>query len=171
MSEGISSQLTRACWARSRGGELRGLLARAVASPMSWQGIAWTTAGVQSVFSVCADSLITRLEGRERPVPWDGIYELRLWAVRGRPDGVPASELRWLNGSGSAGITVYAGPSAVPQGVEAAECWVRPNSYLEHGAEPPFQPSTVMTSLEVFTVEPQFGNTVFSDELMTGSWD
>ena len=77
-------------------------------------------------------------------------------------DGVLAHELRWLNGSGTAEIVVGASREGLPGG---SDCWVRDNSYLQHGEK-----GDVMDSIEVFTVEETYGNTVFTDELMTGRW-
>jgi len=101
----------------------------------------------------------------------EGIGAREILDSRGNPtvevevlleDGVLAHELRWLNGSGAAEIVVGASREGLPGG---SDCWVRDNSYLQHGEK-----GDVMTSIEVFTVEETYGNTVFADELMTGRW-
>ncbi|RAX24204.1 MULTISPECIES: hypothetical protein [Actinomyces] len=139
------------------------------------QGIAYTTSGAMSVHTATPE-LTTRLDGRDQPIPLDSVYELRLWAViDGRADdGLLAHELRWLNGSGTAEIRV-GGQELLSAngdaGWQTTRCWTRSNSYLQHGATAPFdEPSKAMTSVEVFTEEPTYGNTVFVDEIMTGRW-
>ena len=107
--------------------------------------------------------------------------------------GVLAREIRWLNGSGCAEIVVERlreGEEHDPTVPEKAEddgtnkdngaktlrqgCWCRVNEYLQHGAdissEEKLDETDIMRSIEVFVVEPEFGNTVFADELMSGRW-
>ncbi len=107
--------------------------------------------------------------------------------------GVLAREIRWLNGSGCAEIVVERlregeeheatvreraeddgtnkdnGAKPIPQ-----RCWCRENKYLQHGADisgkEKLDETDIMRSVEVFVEEPEFGNTVFADELMTGRW-
>ena len=126
------------------------------------RGIAYTTAGARALRSAC-DGVLRATDGE---VPCETVYELRLWSViakdGGGGDGVLARELRWLNGSGAAEIVVGASREGLPGG---SDCWVRDNSYLQHGEK-----GDVMDSIEVFTVEETYGNTVFTDELMTGRW-
>lgn len=160
--------LAKGFWTSSAVGDLTEVLARAAGSGMEWQGIAYTTAGAKSVFAVTGSALTTRLEGKDQEIPLGTVYELRLWAVGARPDGVMARELRWLNGAGSAEVTVR---TDAPVGGEADACWVRDNAYLQHGARAPFKDADTMTSVEIFTTEPEYGNTVFADELMTGRWN
>ncbi|SDN85791.1 hypothetical protein SAMN05216355_1198 [Actinomyces ruminicola] len=140
------------------------------------QGIAYTTSGALLVREA-APELTTRLEGQDRPIALDSVYELRLWAVIGgtAPNGLLAHELRWLNGSGTTEIRIgnrEALPADGAEGWQTTSCWTRSNSYLQHRATPPFDdPSKVMTSVEVFAREPAYGNTVFVDEIMTGEWN
>ncbi|WP_147680631.1 hypothetical protein [Actinomyces ruminicola] len=139
------------------------------------QGIAYTTSGAMSVRAATPE-LTTRLDGRDQPIALDSVYELRLWAVIGgrAGDGLLAHELRWLSGSGTAEIRVgnrEALPADGAEGWQTTSCWTRSNSYLQHGATAPFDdPSKAMTSVEIFTQEPAYGNTVFADEIMTGRW-
>lgn len=107
--------------------------------------------------------------------------------------GVLAREIRWLNGSGCAEIVVERlreGEEHDPTVPEKAEddgtnkdngaktlrqrCWYRVNEYLQHGADisdkDKLDETDIMRSVEVFVEEPEFGNTVFADELMTGRW-
>ena len=107
--------------------------------------------------------------------------------------GVLAREIRWLNGSGCAEIVVERlreGEEHDPTVPEKAEddrtnkdngakpipqrCWYRVNEYLQHGADisgkEKLDETDIMRSVEVFVEEPEFGNTVFADELMTGRW-
>ncbi len=107
--------------------------------------------------------------------------------------GVLAREIRWLNGSGCAEIVVERlregqeheatvckkakddgrnkdnGAKPIPQ-----RCWYRVNEYLQHGADisgkEKLDETDIMRSVEVFVEEPEFGNTVFTDELMSGRW-
>ena len=108
-------------------------------------------------------------------------------------NGVLAREIRWLNGSGCAEIVVERlreGEEHDPTVPEKAEddgtnkdngakpipqrCWYRVNEYLQHGADisgkKELDETDIMRSIEVFVVEPEFGNTVFADELMSGRW-
>ena len=107
--------------------------------------------------------------------------------------GVLAREIRWLNGSGCAEIVVERlreGEEHDPTVRERAEddgtnkdngakpipqrCWYRVNEYLQHGADisgkEKLDETDIMRSVEVFVEEPEFGNTVFADELMSGRW-
>lgn len=107
--------------------------------------------------------------------------------------GVLAREIRWLNGSGCAEIVVERlreGEEHDPTVREKAEddgtnkdngakpipqrCWYRVNEYLQHGADisgkEKLDETDIMRSVEVFVEEPEFGNTVFADELMSGRW-
>lgn len=108
-------------------------------------------------------------------------------------NGVLAREIRWLNGSGCAEIVVERlreGEKHDPTVREKAEddgtnkdngaktlrqgCWCRENKYLQHGADisgkDKLDETDIMRSIEVFVEEPEFGNTVFADELMSGRW-
>lgn len=132
-------------------------------------GLAYTTTGAYSVRRAGPSGVFTVMEqdgqagSREHMIDLDTVFELRLWRVipDEADDGVLAHELRWLNDSGAAEIVVGS-RVAVPEG---RDCWVRRNSYLQHGNK-----GDIMTGIEVFTVEDRFGNTVFADELMTGRW-
>lgn len=169
MTESTTAKpLTEGFWTSAPVGDLTEVLQRAAGSEMEWQGVAYTTAGAKSVFVVTGSALTTRLNGKEQEIPLDTVYELRLWVVGALPDDVTARELRWLNGSGSAEVTVS---TDVPANGDASHCWVRDNAYLQHGAKAPFKNADTMTSVEVFTAEPEYGNTVFTDELMTGRWN
>ena len=83
-----------------------------------------------------------------------------------------AHELRWLNGTGSAEVTLRGADDDDRAGApEEERCWYRPNDYLQHSAdETDARNMPIMTSVEVFT-EADYGNTVFVDELMTGKWN
>ena len=159
------------------GTELQRVLERAEDLGGEMNGVAYTTSGAYSVRRAGASGLTTLIEkdgqtgSREEEIDLDTVFELRLWRVMGKKtdggnvageDGVLAHELRWLNGSGAAEIVVDASREGLPGG---SDCWVRDNSYLQHGEK-----GEVMDSIEVFTVEETYGNTVFADELMTGRW-
>ena len=160
------------------GAELQRVLERAEDLGGEMNGVAYTTSGAYSVRRAGASGLTTLIEkdgqagSREQEIDLDTVYELRLLRVMDKKtddggnvageDGVLAHELRWLNGSGAAEIVVDASREGLPGG---SDCWVRDNSYLQHGEK-----GDVMTSIEVFTVEETYGNTVFTDELMTGRW-
>lgn len=179
-------RLQRGCWSSAEVGGLAQVLERARAGGDGWQGIAYTTAGAQALQSV-TDGVLRSTNGQA--VPEERVYELRLWRVDRAlsEEGLLARELRWVNGSGSAEITVRgstdsdegangaAGPVRDAAGREPAEtveqhCWYRHNAYLQHGARPPFnRREDTMTSIEVF-IDVDYGNTVFADELMTGRW-
>ena len=158
--------------------ELQRVLERAEDLGGEMNGVAYTTSGAYSVRRAGASGLTTLIEkdgqagSREEEIDLDTVFELRLWRVMGKKtdgggnvageDGVLAHELRWLNGSGAAEIVVGASREGLPGG---SDCWIRDNSYLQHGEK-----DEVMDSIEVFTVEETYGNTVFADELMTGRW-
>lgn len=145
---------------------LSDVLTRVTGPASQWQGIAYTTAGARSVRAASAGSLMTRLDGADHEVPTDTVYELRLWAVGQQTlDGANARELRWLNGSGSAEISVHGCVSGADQ-----NCWFRVNSYLQHSDVRDLDKKPKMTSVEVFVQEESYGNVVFADELMTGRW-
>ena len=136
------------------------------------RGIAYTTAGARALRSAC-DGVLRATDGE---VPCETVYELRLWSViaqgGGGGDGVLAHELRWLNGAGSADVTLRGIDDDDRAGApEKERCWYRPNDYLQHsGDETDARNMPIMTSVEVFT-EAEYGNTVFVDELMTGKWN
>lgn len=157
--------LKKAMWSCSSDGNgtLDGLLAK-VASVGSLAGVAYTTARARAITSV-SDG---RLRASDGAVEEGTVYEVRIWKTCPPPDGpVLAHEWRWLNGSGSAEITVWTMEEGKSEG---ESCWYRKNAYLQLGASEPFdKPGDTMTSIEVFT-EAEYGNTVFTDELMTGEW-
>ncbi len=135
---------------------------RAVASADSVAGIAYTTAGARAITSVAGG----RLHSSEGDVELATVYEMRLWMTSVTHNSeILAREWRWVNGSGSAEITVRKTSNTQE---DATPCWYRNNAYLQHGATLPGNPLT-MTSIEVFT-EQEYGNTVFVDEVMTGKW-
>ncbi|RLP08360.1 hypothetical protein [Propionibacterium australiense] len=141
-------------------------LARLTGAASQWQGIAYTTAGARSVRAASAGALMTRLDGADHEVPLGTVYELRLWAVGAQAlCGASARELRWLNGAGSAEISVREHAPAADQ-----NCWYRANSYLQHSDIADLDKKPRMTSVEVFVQEDDYGNVVFADELMTGEW-
>lgn len=157
------------------GAELQRVLERAEELGGEMNGVAYTTSGAYSVRRARSCGLTTLIEkdgesgSREQEIDLDTVYELRLWRVMDKKtddgageDGLLAHELRWLNGSGAAEIVVGASREGLLGG---SDCWVRDNSYLQHGEK-----GDVMTGIEVFTVEKTYGNTVFTDELMTGRW-
>ena len=155
-------RLRRGRWTVRDAGDLKQVIARAAESETEWQGIAYTTAGARALRSISEGALLGT-DGEQ--VQHNTVYELRLWSVieeGGEADDVLAHELRWLNGSGAAEIVVGASREGLLGG---SDCWVRDNSYLQHGEK-----GDVMDSIEVFTVEETYGNTVFADELMTGRW-
>lgn len=155
---------------RPGGAELQRVLERAEGLKGEVNGVAYTTSGAYSVRRARSCGLTTLIEkdgasgSREQKIDLDTVYELRLWRVMDKKtdDGLLAHELRWLNGSGAAEIVVGASREGLLGG---SDCWVRDNSYLQHGEK-----GDVMTGIEVFTVEKTYGNTVFTDELMTGRW-
>ena len=140
-------------------------------------GVAYTTSGAYSVRRAGASGLTTpdregwpgRFPGagdrpghglRAAPVAGDGQEDRRR---RQRSLARTASWPMSCGGStavGPAEIMVGESCESVPGG---SDCWVRENSYLQHGEK-----GEVMDSIEVFTVEETYGNTVFTDELMTG---
>lgn len=145
---------------------LSDVLARLTGPASQWQGVAYTTAGARSVRAASSGSLTTRLDGADHEVPSGTVYELRLWAVGQQAlDGAKARELRWLNGSGSAEISVHEGAAGVGQG-----CWFRTSCYLQHSDVGDLDKKPRMRSVEVFVQEESYGNVVFADELMTGRW-
>ena len=152
------------------GAELQRVLERAEGQKGEVNGVAYTTSGAYSVRRAGSSGLTTLIEkdgasgSREQEIDLDTVYELRLWRVMDKraDDGLLAHELRWLNGTGAAEIEVGASASDVPGG---SKCWIRENSYLQHGEK-----GDVVTGIEVFTVEKTYGNTVFTDELLTGRW-
>ena len=165
-------RLRRGRWTVRDAGDLQRVIARAAESEAQWQGIAYTTTGARALRSISEGTLLGT-DGEQ--VQHDTVYELRLWSViakGGEGDDVLAHELRWLNGTGSADVTLRGiddgGRDDAP---EKERCWYRPNDYLQHsGDETDARNMPIMTSVEVFT-EAEYGNTVFVDELMTGKWN
>ena len=150
---------------------MKQVIARAAKSEAQWQGIAYTTAGARALRSISEKELCST---DSEQIQHNTVYELRLWSViakGGEDDDVLAHEIRWLNGTGSADVTLR----GVDDGdwADAPEeelCWYRPNDYLQHSANKTDECKIpIMTSVEVFT-EVDYGNTVFVDELMTGEW-
>ena len=165
-------RLRRGRWTVRDAGDLQRVIARAAESEAQWQGIAYTTAGARALRSISEGALLGT-DGEQ--VRHDTVYELRLWSViakGGEGDDVLAHELRWLNGTGSADVTLRGaddgGRADTP---EEERCWYRHNDYLQHsGDETDARKMPIMTSVEVFA-EADYGNTVFVDELMTGEWN
>ena len=155
-------------WTVRDAGDLQRVIARAAESEAQWQGIAYTTAGARALRSISEGALLGT-DGEQ--VQHDTVYELRLWSViakGGEGDDVLAHELRWLNGTGSAEVTLR---GADDGGREEERCWYRHNDYLQHsGDETDARKMPIMTSVEVFA-EADYGNTAFVDELMTGEWN
>jgi len=136
------------------------------------RGIAYTTAGARALRSI-SEGALCGTDGEQ--VQHNTVYELRLWSViakGGEGDDVLAHELRWLNGTGSAEVTLRgADDDDQASAPEEERCWYRPNDYLQHSADKAdARNMPIMTSVEVFT-EADYGNTVFVDELMTGKWN
>ena len=136
------------------------------------RGIAYTTAGARALRSI-SEGALCGTDGEQ--VQHNTVYELRLWSViakGGEGDDVLAHELRWLNGTGSAEVTLRGADDDDQAGApEEERCWYRPNDYLQHSADKAdARNMPIMTSVEVFT-EADYGNTVFVDELMTGEWN
>ena len=159
-------------WTVRDAGDLQRVIARAAEAEAQWQGIAYTTAGARALRSISEGALLGT-DGEQ--VQHDTVYELRLWSViakGGEGDDVLAHELRWLNGTGSAEVTLRgADGGGRADAPEEERCWYRPNDYLQHSAdETDARNMPIMTSVEVFT-EADYGNTVFVDELMTGEWN
>ncbi|WP_136314194.1 hypothetical protein [Actinomyces procaprae] len=157
-------------------GTLASVLAEATTG--RWQGVAYTTAGACALREIYGEAGTARLRNTDgKEVDPDTVYELRLWSVETSSDeSLLARELRWLNGTGGVEVTVRRKAEAVDGGKAAAgesdrPCWYRHNSYLQHGASAPYKGSDAMTSIEVFTEEAAYGNTVFVDEIMTGRWN
>ena len=165
-------RLRKGRWTVCDAGDLKRVIARAAESEAQWQGIAYTTAGARALRSISEGALCST-DGKQ--VQHNTVYELRLWSVieeGGEADDVLAHELRWLNGAGSADVTLRGINDDDRAGApEKERCWYRPNDYLQHsGAETDARNMPIMTSVEVFT-EAEYGNTVFVDELMTGRWN
>ena len=136
------------------------------------RGIAYTTAGARALRSI-SEGALCGTDGEQGQ--HNTVYELRLWSViakGGEGDDVLAHELRWLNGTGAAEVTLRGADDDDRAGApEEERCWYRPNDYLQHSAdETDARNMPIMTSVEVFT-EADYGNTVFVDELMTGEWN
>lgn len=149
-----------------------------------WNGLVYTTAGAFRVAALSESGMPVLIGG---DFARETVYEIRLWAIPPKESGVLARELRWLNGSGGAEITVHSS-SADTKGAArdedgAAEtastrCWYRRNAYLQHvssGSQPSSDNGDTskipsMSSIEVFREEEEFGNVTFIDELMTGRW-
>ena len=165
-------RLRRGRWTVRDAGDLKQVIARAAESETEWQGIAYTTAGARALRSISEGALLGT-DGEQ--VRHDTVYELRLWSViakGGEDDDVLAHELRWLNGTGSADVTLRgADDGGRADAPEEERCWYRHNDYLQHSAdETDARNMPIMTSVEIFT-EADYGNTVFVDELMTGEWN
>ena len=165
-------RLRRGRWTARDAGDLQRVIARAAESEAQWQGTAYTTTGARALRSISEGALLST-DGEQ--VQHETVYELRLWSViakGGEGDDVLAHELRWLNGTGSAEVTLRgADGGGRADAPEEERCWYRPNDYLQHSAdETDARKMPIMTSVEVFT-EADYGNTVFVDELMTGEWN
>ena len=165
-------RLRRGRWTVRDAGDLKQVIARAAESETQWQGIAYTTAGARALRSISEGALLGT-DGEQ--IQHNTVYELRLWSViakGGEGDDVLAHELRWLNGTGSADVTLRgADGGGRADAPEKERCWYRYNDYLQHSAdETDARNMPIMTSVEVFT-EAEYGNTVFVDELMTGKWN
>ena len=168
----FSRRLEEGRWTVRDAGDLQRVIARAAEAEAQWQGIAYTTAGARALRSISEGALLGT-DGEQ--VQHDTVYELRLWSViakGGEGDDVLAHELRWLNGTGSADVTLRgADGGSRADAPEEERCWYRPNDYLQHSAdETDARNMPIMTSVEVFT-EADYGNTVFVDELVTGEWN
>ena len=165
-------RLRRGRWTARDAGDLQRVIARAAESEAQWQGIAYTTTGARALRSISEGALLST-DGEQ--VQHDTVYELRLWSViakGGEGDDVLAHELRWLNGTGSADVTLRgADDGGRANAPEEERCWYRHNDYLQHsGDETDARKMPIMTSVEVFA-EADYGNTAFVDELMTGEWN
>ena len=164
-------RLRRGRWTVRDAGDLQRVIARAVESEAQWQGIAYTTAGARALRSI-SEGALCGTDGEQ--VQHNTVYELRLWSViakGGEGDDVLAHELRWLNGTGSAEVTLRGADDGRANIPEEERCWYQPNGYLQHsGNETDARKMPIMRSIEIFT-EADYGNTVFVDELMTGEWN
>ena len=152
--------------------DLGAALGRAGRLGANVRGIAYTTAGARALRSI-SEGALCGTDGEQ--VQHNTVYELRLWSViakGGEGDDVLAHELRWLNGTGSAEVTLRGADDDDQAGApEEERCWYRPNDYLQHSADKAdARNMPIMTSVEVFT-EAECGKTVFVDELMTGKWN
>lgn len=144
-----------------------------------WAGIAYTTAGAKAVNGLIVEGTETvglrPTEAGRDEINLETVYEARLWAVRdGASDGgAMADEVRWVNGSGAAHVSAWMSMAPdMPVPEDADECWLRVNEYLTHNSAGALslENAPKISAVEVFTIEPEFGNTVFTDELMTGRW-
>ena len=165
-------RLRRGRWTVRDAGDLQRVIARAAESQAQWQGIAYTTTGARALRSISEGALLGT-DGEQ--VQHDTVYELRLWSViakGGEGDDVLAHEIRWLNGTGSADVTLcWVDDNDQADVPKDEHFWYRHNDYLQHSANKTDECKIpIMTSVEIFT-EVDYGNTVFVDELMTGEWN
>lgn len=168
LSEGIWSETPAATAPTATVGQVLALL-DGEEREGPWVGLAETTTGSRALRRATAEAL-TDTAGES--VPLDTVYELRLWRPLDHAEsGLLAHELRWINGAGSAEIRVETAPAGQgPSGAVGEPCWWRHNAYLQHHSAERTGSAPTMTSLEVFTQESEYGNTVFADELLTGKW-
>ena len=129
-------RLRRGRWTVRDAGDLQRVITRAAESEAQWQGIAYTTAGARALRSISEGALCST-DGKQ--VQHNTVYELRLWSVieeGGEADDVLAHELRWLNGAGSADVTLRGIDDDDRAGApEKERCWYRPNDYLQHSGD------------------------------------
>lgn len=136
-----------------------------VAISPGWQGIAGTTSGPAAVR--LAEGPPWLISSSQQPVALDTVYELTLWQPATPPGGATTgSEWRWTAGTGRAAHLQVRQPSSGDGLVEGevTAVLVRDTTYLQHGS-----PTAPLAAIEIFVVEPVFGNVEARDEIVTGS--
>lgn len=189
MPDLVLPRLDQACWTILAG---PGALPPALKTldGDSWRDWALTTNGAHAV-RLCEGSLAITDPGSAQGshVDLTTVYELRLWdnrcaqsssassaetRVRAPGSGpcgadgpgsdgnsaVLADELRWVNGYGSRRVTVLA-IAKVSRADAEEQCLVRPSTARTHDRR-------TLGLLEVFRVEPQYGNVEYLDQIVTG---
>lgn len=189
MPDLVLPRLDQACWTILAG---PGALPPALKTldGDSWRGWALTTNGAHAV-RLCEGSLAITDPGSAQGshVDLTTVYELRLWdnrcaqsssassaetRVRAPGSGpcgadgpgsdgnsaVLADELRWVNGYGSRRVAVLA-IAKVSRADAEEQCLVRPSTARTHDRR-------TLGLLEVFRVEPQYGNVEYLDQIVTG---
>ena len=156
----VVKELEKAWWSVANGAEtLSDCLAEA--GHASWQGWALTTTGARAVRLVGSTLQIADEDSSKgQPVKPDLVYELRLWNTEHDTDSpILATEIRWINGYGSRRITIG---TAQDKLTDPEPCLLRPSSVMT-------KDSQGLSVIEVFVVEPQYGNVEYADQIVVGA--